>query len=407
VTGKRRESVDTQPHAPAFLDSAEDAARFLASIAGTKLLAIDTEGASFHRFIDRIYLMQLSTEGHHAILDPLRVPTFDQLGALLEAPDVEVIFHDADYDLRLLHQDYGWRVVNIFDTRVAAQLLGIKAFGLAALLERFFDVRLDKKHQRADWSMRPLSTDMLEYAAQDTRHLLALRQQLREDLDRKGRWHWAKEEFVRLEGTKWDDEEAGGAFLRIKGARDLSRRELALLRELAQWRDAVARDLDRSTFRVVSNDVLLDLSRKPPASQHDLAAVKGLGTRIASQRGQEIMDAIERGRAVPENELPRFPKAPRWDRDPSFDDRVARLKRVRDDAAVRLDLDPGVLCGRERLEAVARRNPASVEELSTIPELRRWQVEELGESFVRALRNGTPSAGTVTTRAGDSPYRDA
>src|SRR5206468_10656891 len=128
---------------------------------------------SFHRFIDRIYLLQLSTRDRSAIIDPLRIGAPQELGALLEDPNVEIVFHDADYDLRLLRQDYGWQVRTIFDTRVAAQLLGIRAFGLAALLEKYFGVKLDKKHQRADWSMRPLTPDMLNYAAQDTMHLLA------------------------------------------------------------------------------------------------------------------------------------------------------------------------------------------------------------------------------------------
>ena len=115
----------------------------------THELAIDTEGASFHRFVDRIYLIQLSTRERHAIVDPLAISAPAALGALLVDPAVEVVFHDADYDLRLLHQDYGWHVTNIFDTRISAQLLGITAFGLGALLERNFGLKLDKKHQRA------------------------------------------------------------------------------------------------------------------------------------------------------------------------------------------------------------------------------------------------------------------
>src|SRR5262249_5879200 len=159
------------------------------------LLALDTEGASFHRFVDRIYLLQLSTRERTAVIDPLPLGVPEGLGSLLEDPRVQVVFHDADYDLRLLRQDYGWQVRDIFDTRVAAQLLGIRAFGLAALLERFFDMKLDKKHQRADWSMRPLTADMLEYAAQDTMHLLDLRDRLADELRRAGRWEWAREEF--------------------------------------------------------------------------------------------------------------------------------------------------------------------------------------------------------------------
>lgn len=385
---------------PLYLDSPEAADHFLSSIAKTEVVAIDTEGASFHRYVDRIYLLQLSTDAQHAILDPLRVPSPTQLGALLESREVEVVFHDADYDLRLLHQDYGWRVTNIFDTRIAAQLLGIKAFGLAALLDAYFGLKLDKKHQRADWSMRPLTADMLDYAAQDTMHLLELRDRLRESLQKKERWHWAREEFSRLEGTHWDEEDAGAAFLRMKGARDLNRRELALLRELVGWRDGVAKSLDRSTFRVITNEVLLDLSRKAPRTMDDLRSVKGIGRGILENRGHEILEAVARGLAVSEGELPRFPKSARWDRDPHFDDRVARLKRVRDVVAQDLDLDPGVLCARDRMEAVARRNPGDLESLGAIPELRQWQVEVLGKEFLKALRDGN---GTPAPKSGVSP----
>src|SRR3954465_1220524 len=210
-----------------YLDRVEEVDRFLDEISDAKELALDTEGASFHRFIDRIYLLQLSTRERSAIIDPLGMPVPPGLGALLEDPKVEVVFHDADYDLRLLHQDYGWHVTSIFDTRIAAQLIGLKAFGLAALLEKYFGVKLDKKHQRADWSMRPLTEGMLDYAAQDTRYLLDLRDRLKDELERLGRWSWAKEEFERLEGTQFADD-GDGAFLRLKGARDLNRRELAL-----------------------------------------------------------------------------------------------------------------------------------------------------------------------------------
>jgi ribonuclease D len=417
-----------------YLDTSEAVDNFVASIQAAPAIAVDTEGASFHRYVDRIYLLQLSTPHHHAIIDPLRVAPLAGLGALLESPKVEIVFHDADYDLRLLHQDYGWRVRNIFDTRIAAQLLGIKTFGLAALLESNFGVKLDKKHQRADWSMRPLTRDMLDYAAQDTRHLLALRERMREALTRKERWSWASEEFARLEGTKWEPEDPALAFMRLKGARDLNRRELALLRELALWREGVARSLDRSTFRVAGNDVLFDLSRRAPRTLDELKTVKGLSRGVVERQGGEILDAIARGLAVPEYELPRFPKAARWDRDPEFEDRVGRLKTIRDRVAAELEIDPGVLCPRERLENIARRKPKSPEELAEVPDVRKWQIELLGADFLRALKSGRPApeetaapsppaaalAPTIThtpaaspppavtvSAAEESPYRDA
>ncbi|MES2521221.1 MAG: HRDC domain-containing protein [Gemmatimonadota bacterium] len=389
--------------APLYLDTVESVDRFLAELSEVRAIALDTEGASFHKFVDRIYLLQLSTERHEAVIDPLPIGTPERLGTLLEDRRVEVVLHDADYDLRLLHQDYGWRVTNLFDTRVAAQLLGIRAFGLAALLEQFFGLKLDKKHQRADWSMRPLTPDMLDYAAQDTRHLLGLRDRLRAELEAKGRMSWAQEEFQRAEGTRWDVELPDTSFLRLKGARDLTRRELARLRELVRWRDGIAAELDRATFRVAGNEVLFDLARSAPLTREGLFAVKGFPRGMSEARVAEAIQAIARGNLVPDADLPRFAKSVRWDRDPDFDDRVARLKTFRDATAVKLDLDPGVLCSRDRMEAVARRNPQSVEELAEVTELRRWQAETLGEGFVRALANGGGAAKPGVSAAVSSP----
>ena len=384
-----------------YLDTTEAVTRYLESIRATRELALDTEGASFHRFIDRIYLLQLSTRTSHAIIDPLPVGNPPILGELLEDPSVEVVFHDADYDLRLLHQDYGWRVTHIFDTRIAAQLLGLKAFGLAALLERYFDVKLDKKHQRADWSMRPLSRDMLDYAALDTLHLLALKDRMRDELKKAGRLSWAEEEFKRLEGTRWEEEDPGLAFLRMKGARDLDRRQLAILRELYAWRNQIASQLDRATFRVASNEMLIAIAQAAPKSAADLAAIKAVPPPIRQRHATELLDGVKRGLAVPDAELPRFPRAQRWDRDADFDNRVNRLKAVRDAAALRLDLDPGVFCSRERLEAIARLEPKSLAALEQVEGLRRWQIAELGEPFLNALG---PSRASRHAKEDDSPY---
>ncbi|MEO5579018.1 MAG: HRDC domain-containing protein, partial [Gemmatimonadaceae bacterium] len=286
-----------------YLDDEAAAGNFLDDISGVREIAVDTEGASFHRFVDRIYLLQITTRDSSAIIDPLPLGTLEALGAILQDTDVEVVFHDADYDLRLLHQDYGWNVNHIFDTRIAAQLLGIKAFGLAALLDQIFGVKLDKKHQRADWSLRPLPPGMLDYAAQDTRYLLDLRDELKIRLEKLGRWDWAREEFARLEGTKWEGDESNDGFLRIKGARDLTRRELALLRELVPWRDSVAREIDRATFRVMGNEVLLEIARTAPKTPKDLSGLKGMPRGILDRGATAILSAVQRGLEVAEEHL--------------------------------------------------------------------------------------------------------
>ena len=395
-----------------YLDTAAAVADFAAEIAKAPSIALDTEGASFHRFIDRVYLMQLSTRTATAIVDPLPTGDLSALKPLVESPDIEIVFHDADYDLRLLRQDYGWATRHIFDTRIAAQLLGYKAFGLAALLELHFGIALDKKFQRADWSLRPLSAGMLEYASQDTMYLLALRDILHAELVAQGRLAWAAEEFARLEQTQWSSEDPTQLYLKVKGARDLKRRELAVLRELVPWRDAVAKELDRSTFRVVSNDVLLEICRVQPTTKQSLGVIKGMPRGVLDQRGDVVLACVARAMALDEAELPKFPKSPRWEKDPEFDDRAARLRAVRDEVATTLALDPGVLCSREKLETIARRLPTSIEELYETPDLRRWQADLLGPGVLRAL-TATSGLSTVTIAApapaiasSDSPYRD-
>lgn len=373
-------------HEPSYIDTTPAADRFLAAVEQSATVAVDTEGASFHRFVDRIYLLQMSTRDLTAVLDPLAIGKPAALGRILESDKIEKVFHDADYDLRLLHQDYGWNTRRLFDTRVAAQLLGIRAFGLAALLERSFGLKLDKKHQRADWSMRPLPKDMLDYASQDTMYLLELRDRLAGELETAGRWSWAEEEFERLEGTRWEqpDGEDNG-FMRIKGARDLDRRELAIFRELVRFRDGIARELDRATFRVAGNEALFAIAKEEPTTMEALTAIKGVPRGIAERRGAEMLAAVKRGLDLPEDQLPRFPRAPRWDRDASFDNHVNALRAAREEAAQRLGLDPGFLCAREKLETIARKKPKTLAELAEIPDLRRWQIEVLGAAFLKAL----------------------
>jgi ribonuclease D len=373
-------------HEPLYIDTTPAADRFLSAVEQSTTVAVDTEGASFHRFVDRIYLLQMSTRDLTAVLDPLAIGKPAALGRILESDTIEKVFHDADYDLRLLHQDYGWNTRRLFDTRVAAQLLGIRAFGLAALLERSFGLKLDKKHQRADWSMRPLPRDMLDYASQDTMYLLELRDRLAGELEAVERWSWAAEEFERLEGTRWEQPEGEDTgYMRIKGARDLDRRELAIFRELVRFRDGIARELDRATFRVAGNEALFAVAKERPQTMEALAAIKGVPRGIAERRGAEMLAAVRRGMEIPEDQLPKFPRAPRWDRDADFDNRVNALRTAREEAAQRLGLDPGFLCAREKLEMIARKRPKTLEELAEVPDLRRWQIEVLGPAFLKAL----------------------
>lgn len=379
------------PHSPAppapprYFETDSDVRHFFGEIAGLPLLALDTEAASFHKFRDRVYLIQLSTRTDTAVIDPLPVTELGPLGALLADPAVEVVFHDADYDLRLLHRDYGFRATNIFDTRIAAQLLNEPGVGLAALLQKYLGVRLDKRFQRADWSRRPLSADMLAYAAMDTSYLPALRDLLRERLREAGRLSWAEEEFHRLETLRWIPPDEGEAFWRVKGAKQLRGQETAVLREVYRWREEVARRQDRAAFRVLGNDALLALAREQPQTTKALSAIKGIGAETVARRGKALLEAVRAGIATPEAEVPRLARGRRPAPDPAFQERMDRLKLARNALAGKLELAPGVLCPNGTLEAIARAEPHTPEELAAIPEIRQWQVAAVGPDLLQAL----------------------
>ena len=368
-----------------LVETQADLERLMVELGREPLLAVDTEAASFHRYRDRVYLLQLSSRDTTAVVDPLGVD-LTPFGAMLADPGVEVVFHDADYDLRLLDREFGFRATRLFDTRVAAQLLNEPGVGLAALLEKYLGVKLDKRFQRADWSARPLSAGMLDYAAADTRNLLELRDILLRRLVELDRLAWAEEEFLLLEGVRWSAPEDGEpAWLRMKGAKALRGRALAVLREVFEWRDATAKKADRASFRIINNEPMLAIAKAPPTTLAELRAIPGVGHDLVERRGRELLAAVQRALDVPERDLPRIERPPRRAADPAFDARVERLKAVRNREAARLDLPPGVVCPNGTLEAIARAVPASLEELGQVPGLRRWQAAEIGTALLDAL----------------------
>ena len=369
-----------------YIRTPDALAEAIAALSREPLVAADTEAASFHRYRDRIFLIQLASPGRTEIIDPLALADLAPLGRLLANPDVEKTFHDADYDLRILDRDYGFRARRLFDTRIAAQLAGEPAVGLAALLDKYLGVKLAKEHQKADWSRRPLPVSMLAYAAADTEHLLRLREQLRERLTTLGRLGWAEEEFARLENLRWTGMPDGvDAFLRIKGAKALSPRQLTALRELYGWREAVAAEQDRATFRIMGNDALLAVAKSLPRTAADLGDIAGLPRTLAARHGPTLLQSVARALALPESGLPRLERPRRQPRDPSVEARVERLKAARNRVAAELGLDPGVLCGRATLEAAARAQPRDRAGLARIEGLRRWQIELLGDELLGAL----------------------
>lgn len=381
--------LQARPHVAVAFEPITDPAvlsQRMHELTGASILALDTEASSFHRYRERVCLVQLSTRENTYLIDPLAIADLAPLGTLLARKEMEVVIHDADYDLRILAKHHGIRVENVFDTLVAAELLNEPEIGLAALLGKYQGVHVDKKFQKADWSKRPLPADMLAYAAGDTSHLIALRDVLKDQLIAKGRWEWAMEEFELLTDAPFNltvNEEP--AFLRVKGAKLLKPHQLAVLREVYEWREKVAEKLDRAAFMVAGNEVLLQLATDPPTDHSELAARKGIGERVLERHGKNILAAVKRGVDLPKEEWPRVPKAKRWDRDDDYEERVKRLKQVRDRLTAEHDLRPGIVAANALLSEIARTRPGDEMALAALPGIRNYQVRHFGAALLAAI----------------------
>ncbi len=309
-------------------------------------IAVDTEADSLHCYFEKLCLIQLSVPGYDCLVDPLA--NFD-LAPLSEAlARKEIVLQGADFDLRLLRRSLGFVATRIFDTVIAARLLGIRSFSLAALVEQFFGVTLPKGSQKANWAQRPLPRHMAEYAINDTRYLLPLAEKLETDLRERGRLEWFRQSCERgleqaaVQRTK-DDEEVW----RIAGSGKLGGRACAVLRELWQWRDREAQAADRPSFHILQNHLLLR------AAEEFAAGGNPDHRHFSARRRQGFREAAERGLHLPESELPVRPKR-RGTRPTREMERAAEeLRRRRDAVANVHGLDPSLIAPRGALDAVA------------------------------------------------------
>lgn len=358
-----------------WIESTEALAGWVSGLGGGAL-ALDTEADSFHHYREKVCLVQLSAEGRHALVDPLATIDFAPIAETLASGAVRKLLHGADYDIRLLSRDFGLAVLGLSDTMIAARLAGEPAYGLAALLEKYLGVALDKSHQRADWSRRPLPPAMRDYAVADTCHLEALAALLDERLEALGRSSWAAEECRRLESVRWRDRGRDDTepFRRTQGSRTLDRAGLAVLREVWGWRDVTARKRDRPPFKVLHDETLLTLAKSPPASIGDLARVSGVpASLVRSPSAADLMGAVQRGVSCPEAERPDVRIEVREKLEPAVESRIARIKQRRDELAAGLELDPSVIASRAVLEEMAKRWEAG-EDPWAVADLRQWQV---------------------------------
>jgi ribonuclease D len=348
-------------------------------------VALDLEGDSLYHYHEKICLIQIGAGTECFLVDPLKIPDLTPLAPCLNNPEIIKILHGADYDIRSLYRDYQFQIKNLFDTESAARFLGLKETGLGALLGARFQIQLDKRFQKTDWSKRPLTDPMLAYAAADVAYLIPLAQSIRTDLEALGRLPWVLEEADRLCRVRFNPPYQGPLFLQFKGGRHLDSRSLGLLENLLQFRKAQAERRDRPLFKILGADVLKTLALEKPQTLDQLKGIKGLSAKMIDRLGEGLIECLEQGMAIPESDLPRFPPSIRPQVSPEVAARVKALKGWREKRARELNLDPGVLISNALIDQIGEKNPTGPEELELIPELRLWQQRAFGPEILKAL----------------------
>jgi ribonuclease D len=348
-----------------LIDTPEALEAILPFLAPLPSLPVDTEADSLHCYFEKLCLIQISVPGQDFLIDPLAGMDLTPLWKSWEGK--ELVFHGADYDLRLLRRAGGPRPDRVFDTMLAARLCGLAEFSYAALMEKYFQVPIAKASQKANWARRPLSPQMIEYAMNDTRHLGALRDLLDKELDRLQRRAWFEQLCERaIRQAETDKEVDPDQLWRVPGSGHLRDRASAIFRELWKWRDDEARRADKPVFHICHTELLVQAAV-------DLDAGRRVEIRhLRGPRERKFFEAGERGFATPSSEWPKFERKVRLRPTKPQLARLDELKAYRDKTAAELKLDPSLIAPKATLEGLAFRPE------ETLAKLLPWQRELLG-----------------------------
>jgi ribonuclease D len=366
---------------PRLIEDAASLAAILPHLSAEPALAVDTESNSLFVYRERVCLIQFSTPHRDYIIDPLRIPDLSRLAPIFANPQQQKIFHAAEYDLICLKRDYGFEFVNLFDTMVAARTLGWPQTGLAALLEAHFQVRTNKKLQRANWGKRPLTRELLDYARLDTHYLFALRNLLTKELIAAGRLEEAVEEFARLARLRLEPEASDPqAFWRITGTRDLTPRQANVLYELSLYRQQQAERANLPLFKIMSDETLIAIAQRSPTDESELRTVPGMTAGQMGRYAPGLLQAVQRGLSGQPLARPKVVQEPEPVRE-----RYERLRRWRRQTAQARGVESDVILPREALWELARRAPRSLDELSQIEHIGPWRRNTYGVEILNLL----------------------
>lgn len=365
---------------PVWVDQPDAFQRMISDLKRHPLLAVDTESNSLYAFQERVCLIQFSTGECDYLVDSISLVDLSALQPIFADPVIEKVFHAAEYDLICLKRDYSFSFENIFDTMIAARILGRSEVGLAAVLQAEFEVQLDKRYQRADWGKRPLPSAQMDYARLDTFYLLSLRSRLADVLQEAGRWDLAQEDFRRLcsvavpvNGT--------ASIWRISGSQDLTPQQAAVLQELCNYRETRARQADLPVFKIISNETLLNIAIECPETTAALDTMNVLSPRQLHRHRDGLVAAVRRGLNSRPLERPQYHPRP----DDAFLARIEALRTWRKETGVEIGVPSDVILPRDVMEQIASANPATLEALASVMDGLPWRLNRFGKEILSVI----------------------
>ncbi|MBW1782959.1 MAG: HRDC domain-containing protein [Deltaproteobacteria bacterium] len=354
---------------------------------GAPAIGVDLEADSMFHYQEKVCLVQISTQKVNLLIDPLSVKDLSPLAPVFADSRIQKVFHGADYDIRSLYRDFRIEVHSLFDTQIAARFLGIRETGLASLLHKKFHVASDKKYQKKDWSQRPLSEPMLQYAVQDICYLIPLARILEKELKQKGMLFCVKEESELLSTVRPNPQRTGPFFTSFKGAAKLDPQSLAVLEKILCFRDRLARHRDCPHFKVLGNQPIMEIVQRRPMSRADLTDIKGLSLKQIDQLGEALIENVREGLRIPSEALPVYPKKTRQRLKSRETARIRVLKSWREQMGHTWGVDPSVICTNAQIKAIALADPKKPEDMKAIKDIREWQIRLLGRDICDLLQD--------------------
>lgn len=379
--GQEKNNSGPTPSTFDLIETVDGVADFVRSARKADILAVDLEADSMYHYREKVCLIQMAANGRTVVVDPLKVEDLSALRPLFDDERICKVFHGADYDVRSLYRDFDITINNLFDTQLASMYLGYSETSLEAVVAHRFGVSLDKRFQKKDWSCRPLPPEMVAYAASDVAYLIPMAQAMQQELADKGRLAWVEGNCRQLSRVRPQDN-GQPMFLKIRGAGRLTPRQLAVLEELLQIRDRLARHKDRPHFKIINNAALLKIAATLPADLTSLQASNALSKKQVDMYGHAILAAVEKAGNLSASQLPAYPhqRSPRLS--PRIPRRINALRDWRDALAAELSLDPPLLLNKALMSDIAVRRPKDIESLREIDSMQPWQVEAFGRQVI-------------------------